>query len=67
MGCCDEARRRLLARGQRGESVDDYIEHGERGGHEEQIGVLDQRPDVQAGAEYDEEEWDEEALATPRT
>ena len=62
LGRRDEARRRRLSRGQRGEGVDDEIEHDERGGHEQQIGVVDQRADVQTRAEHDEEERDEEAL-----
>jgi hypothetical protein len=58
----DEPRRPWLARGQRGESVNDDVQHDERDGHDEQIGVVDERPHVQPRAEDDEEERDEEAF-----
>ena len=51
-----------LARGHRGDGMDRDVEHDERAGHEEQIGLVDQRADVQARSEHDEEERDEEAF-----
>ena len=65
LGRRDEGRRWWLARGQRGESMDDEIERDEREGHQEQVGVVDQRADVQTRAEHDEEQGDEKAFGDP--
>ena len=53
---------RGAARGQRGERVDDEIEHDQRSGDQEQIDVVEERANVQMRAKHDEEERDEETF-----
>ena len=62
LGRGDESRGQWLARGQGRGGVDDEIENDERGSHQQQIGVVEQRAKVQSGAKHDEEERDKEAF-----
>ena len=62
LGRRDEPCWQRLVRGERGAGMNGDVEHDERSGDEEQVGVVGQRAHVQARAENDEEEGDEEAF-----